>query len=56
MLLSLAEASHGARPERAVIEALVAGRTPEARAGRRRHGGRCDDRRAAARTRRTPTR
>ncbi|MEO8527175.1 MAG: magnesium chelatase subunit H, partial [Caldimonas sp.] len=29
MLLSLAEASHGMRPERAVIEALVAGRTPE---------------------------
>jgi magnesium chelatase subunit H len=29
LLLSCAEASHGARPERAVIEALVAGRTPE---------------------------
>ncbi|MCE9656980.1 MAG: magnesium chelatase subunit H [Burkholderiales bacterium] len=30
LLLSLAEASHGVRPERAAIEALVAGRTPEA--------------------------
>jgi magnesium chelatase subunit H len=30
MLLSLAEASHGARPARVVIEALVAGATPEA--------------------------
>jgi magnesium chelatase subunit H len=29
MLLSCAEASHGARPDRALIEALVAGRTPE---------------------------
>ena len=29
LLLSLADASHGCRPERAVIEALVAGRTPE---------------------------
>ncbi len=29
LLLSCAEASHGARPERAVVEALVAGRTPE---------------------------
>ncbi|CAN5757296.1 magnesium chelatase subunit H [soil metagenome] len=29
LLLSCAEASHGTRPERAVIEALVAGRTPE---------------------------
>jgi magnesium chelatase subunit H len=28
MLLSLAEASHGLRPERALIEALVAGQTP----------------------------
>ena len=28
LLLSCAEASHGVRPERAVIEALVAGRTP----------------------------
>ncbi len=30
LLLSLAEASHGARPERAVVEALVAGGTPQA--------------------------
>jgi magnesium chelatase subunit H len=30
MLLSLAEASHGVRPERGVIEALVAGSPPEA--------------------------
>ena len=30
LLLSLAEASHGARPERAAIEALVAGAAPEA--------------------------
>jgi magnesium chelatase subunit H len=30
MLLSLAEASHGVRPERAIIEALVAGQSPEA--------------------------
>ncbi len=30
LLLSCAEASHGMRPDRAVIEALVAGRTPEA--------------------------
>jgi magnesium chelatase subunit H len=30
LLLALAEASHGARPERAVIEALVAGQSPEA--------------------------
>ena len=29
LLLSCAEASHGAKPERALIEALVAGRTPE---------------------------
>ncbi|MCI1193701.1 magnesium chelatase subunit H [Calidifontimicrobium sp. SYSU G02091] len=29
MLLALAEASHGARPPRAAVEALVAGRTPE---------------------------
>ncbi len=29
LLLSLAEASHGARPERALVETLVAGRTPE---------------------------
>jgi magnesium chelatase subunit H len=29
MLLCLAEASHGTRPERAVVEALVAGRSPE---------------------------
>jgi len=29
LLLSCAEASHGARPDRAVIEALVAGRKPE---------------------------
>ena len=30
MLLSVAEASHGRRPERATLEALVAGRTPAA--------------------------
>ncbi|CAN5918373.1 magnesium chelatase subunit H [soil metagenome] len=30
LLLSLAEASHGARPERALIESLVAGQSPEA--------------------------
>ena len=30
LLLSCAEASHGMRPDRAVIEALVAGKTPEA--------------------------
>ena len=30
LLLSLAEASHGARPERALIEAIVAGSPPEA--------------------------
>ncbi len=29
LLLSCAEASHGAKPDRALIEALVAGRTPE---------------------------
>ena len=29
LLLSCAEASHGMRPERALVEALVAGRTPE---------------------------
>ncbi len=29
LLLSLAEASHGARPERALIEAIVAGQSPE---------------------------
>jgi len=29
LLLSCAEASHGAKPERSLIEALVAGRTPE---------------------------
>ncbi|MES2974267.1 MAG: magnesium chelatase subunit H [Pseudomonadota bacterium] len=29
LLLSCAEASHGTRPERAVVEALVAGHTPE---------------------------
>ncbi|CAN5376907.1 magnesium chelatase subunit H [soil metagenome] len=29
LLLSLAEASHGARPDRALIEAIVAGKTPE---------------------------
>ncbi|WP_233167925.1 magnesium chelatase subunit H [Xylophilus sp. ASV27] len=30
LLLSLAEASHGVRPPRAVVEAIVAGHTPEA--------------------------
>ncbi len=33
LLLSLAEASHGQRPERAVVEALVAGLPPELAAG-----------------------
>jgi magnesium chelatase subunit H len=29
MLLALADASHGARPDRAIVESLVAGRSPE---------------------------
>jgi magnesium chelatase subunit H len=39
LLMSLAEASHGQHPARAVIEALVAGRTPEAAVAQAGQGG-----------------
>jgi magnesium chelatase subunit H len=39
LLMSLAEASHGQHPPRAVIEALVAGRTPEAAMAQAGQGG-----------------
>ena len=55
LLLSIAEAAHGARPERAAIAALVDGATPEDGARARRADGRRPDPGHAARAGRRPT-